>query len=849
MAAPSSALGHNVPSIGPISELAARLNGANGPGRPGSSAGSVDRTRFEAIILDSSRFGSALVELGDDLRSRCEVLRGMGMVIIDLATNKTIADVADQVAAHGITGRLIAVVGDTLPAGLDSVEWHRAVIHPCSAGRRGLESVIALLDRQVALRVDRRVPDVDADPAWTVQLPEGPAMQRACEALGTLANGLIGVRARREDDRSGSVDAVVVSGIYTDHDGQTDLLGAPDWTRLSVSEPVAGSQSLDLRSGVLYRRGGTLRSLRFVSATRADAMAMRAECDVPSVCHAAALAAPAPPTAIERSPDPHRDAARTRSTNGGGIVVAVHDQDGVVGGRCVIERLATLVACQQDLPDWDDAADSLDEVVEHGFDRLLADHRAAWARRWASARIDIEGCPRDELAARFAIFHLLASAREKGEAVLGARGLSGSAYGGHVFWDADVFVLPALSALRPAAARAMLEYRVRRLPAAHRAARAAGRDGARFPWESAATGDDVTPRHALGVHGEDIPIRTGEQEEHIVADVAWAANEYASWAGDSHFLGGPGAGLILDTARYWASRVAVDDDGSSHLRGVIGPDEYHEDVDDNAYTNVMARWNLRRGAELLEELGRRETAANWRRLADKLVDGWSADRGLYEQFAGYWNLEPLLIAQVADPPVAADVLLGPVRIGRSQLIKQADVLMLHHLVPDEVERGSLNDNLAYYGPRTAHGSSLSPAIHAALLARAGEPDRALKLFRMALRLDLDDLTGTTAGGLHLATMGGVWQALAYGFCGLRPRSDALHVDPALPAEWSALTLRLMFHGMPIGIRVDHDRVGIDCVQQLTIRVGAGEPQSCDPPGGTFMLDSRPDGVERERRKR
>ena len=123
--------------------------------------------------------------------------------------------------------------------------------------------------------------------------------------------------------------------------------------------------------------------------------------------------------------------------------------------------------------------------------------------------------------------------------------------------------------------------------------------------------------------------------------------------------------------------------------------------------------------------------------------------------------------------------------------------MLHHLVPDEVEPGSLRPNLSFYEPRTAHGSSLSPAIHAALLARAGEPDRALVPFRMAARLDLDDLTGTTSGGLHLATMGGLWQALAYGFCGLRPGRDLLNIDPQLPSEWSALALHLLFHGAPV----------------------------------------------------
>jgi trehalose/maltose hydrolase-like predicted phosphorylase len=449
------------------------------------------------------------------------------------------------------------------------------------------------------------------------------------------------------------------------------------------------------------------------------------------------------------------------------------------------------------------------------------------------------------LAARFAVFHLLACARGDGEAAVGARGLSGPAYGGHVMWDADVFVLPALAAIHPAAARAMLEYRIRRLPAARQAAQESGFVGARFPWESATTGRDVTPRQFVGKSGEVIEIRTGELEEHIVADVAWAASEYAAWTGDSAFLRGPGADLLLDTARYWASRVTIEPDGRGHVRGVIGPDEYHEVVDDNAFTNVMARWNLRRGADLADELGLADEAARWRQLASTVVDGWDADRRLYEQFAGYFALEPLLIDQFADPPVAADVVLGARRVRGSQLLKQADVLMLHHLVPGEAEPGSLATNLAFYEPRTAHGSSLSPATHAALLARAGEPDRALVPFRIAARLDLDDLTGTTAGGLHLATMGGLWQALAYGFCGLRPGGDTLHVDPKLPSEWSALALHLQFRGEPVAIRAEHDRVVIDCAAPLPVRIGGTEPQSCRPPGQTYTIGDR----RRERRTR
>ena len=300
----------------------------------------------------------------------------------------------------------------------------------------------------------------------------------------------------------------------------------------------------------------------------------------------------------------------------------------------------------------------------------------------------------------------------------------------------------------------MLEYRVRRLPAALAAARSNGRSGARFAWESAADGSDVTPSTAVLPTGARVAIRTGELEEHIVADVAWAASHYLDWTGDAAFEAGGGGQLIVETARYWSSRVRYDGDGRAHILGVIGPDEYHEPVDDNAYTNVIARWNLRRAARIpgVDERERR----TWLEIADALVDGYDETSGLYEQFAGFFELEPIVIAEVVPRrPVAADLLLGAERTAGAQVLKQADVLMLHHLVPDEVAADSLAPNLDYYEPRTAHGSSLSPAIHAALLARAGRYRAALGVLAVAARLDLDDLTGTTAAGLHLATMGGL----------------------------------------------------------------------------------------------
>jgi len=492
-----------------------------------------------------------------------------------------------------------------------------------------------------------------------------------------------------------------------------------------------------------------------------------------------------------------------------GLVAAIDD-------ACHDGRLDRVAAYR---PDEAGAVAALAAARAAGFERLLAEHRERWAARWAGADIVIEGDADLQFAVRLALFHLMASVADTGEAAVGARGLSGRGYRGHVFWDSDVFVLPFLAATHPSCARAMLQYRVRRLEAARAAAAESGWLGARFPWESAADGSDVTPTLARLANGELMRVRTGEYEEHIVADVAWAAACYLDWTGDRHFANGPGRQVMVETARYWASRIRVDENGG-HIDSVMGPDEYHAPIDDNAFTNVMARWNLKRAAGLDGA-----DSSRWLALADQLIDGLDPVSRRYEQFAGFFDLEPLIIADVAPRrPIAADVLLGSERVGHTQVIKQADVLMLHHLVPDEVAADSLAANLDFYEPRTAHGSSLSPAVHAALLARAGRFPEALAALRIAARIDLDDLTGTTASGVHLATMGGLWQAIVFGFAGVRPRGSALVVDPRLPPEWSSLQVRLRFRGSPLTLRIGRHDVELDTTGPLTLnrRHGAWE---------------------------
>jgi trehalose/maltose hydrolase-like predicted phosphorylase len=637
----------------------------------------------------------------------------------------------------------------------------------------GPERFLRVLADQLERRRRWDVPELDGDPDWTLTV-EGldPRLERVHESLLTLADGRLGTRGAPLFEHPSTAPAVLLSGVYAAEGDATTLARCPDWTRLGFPRPTPPriSRQLDLATGLL-REDGPVTSLRFSSLARPGTVVLRA--------HAA-----------------RRTEIRRRRGRGHQDVSApLRDRR---RGQ-IFERLGSYDT------EPDVAGAALADAEQAGFERLLREHREAWARRWQGADVVLEGDPELQRAIRFALFHLMSSVGDRGESAVGARGLSGLAYSGHVFWDSDVFVLPFLAATHPAAARAMLEYRVRRLPAAREAARALGLRGARFAWESAADGRDVTPASARLASGDLVRIRTGELEEHIVGDVAWAAAYYLAWTGDEAFAAGAGRDLFLETARYWASRVRFDEDGRAHIYGVIGPDEYHGPVDDNSFTNVLARWNLRQAAAL-DNLDEGERA-NWLAIADTLVDGFDRASGIYEQFSGFFDLEPLVIEEIAPRrPIAADLLLGAERTAGAQVLKQADVLMLHHLLPDEVAPGSLVPNLDFYEPRTAHGSSLSPAVNASLLARAGRYRAALEALRIAARLDLEDLTGSTAGGLHLATMGGLWQALAIGFGGIRPRGEALVVDPRLPTEWNALEFALRFRGRPLRLRIDRSGV-------------------------------------------
>src|SRR5690606_20367154 len=355
-------------------------------------------------------------------------------------------------------------------------------------------------------------------------------------------------------------------------------------------------------------------------------------------------------------------------------------------------------------------------------DRIEREHAAAWRARWRDADVVIEGDDHAQRAMRFACYHLIGAADPGDERVsIGARLLTGGVYLGHVFWDVEIYMLPFYVYTHPPSARALLMYRYHTLPAAREKARALGWRSALYAWESAMTGEETTPTAVVAPDGVVVPIRNGEQENHISAAVAYGVWQYWRATGDDAFFLDAGAEILLETARFWASRGEWGEDGLYHIRHVIGPDEYHEDVDDSAYTNVMAQWNLERGLEAARLL-RERWPERWRVLEDRLgiepgepetwgdiaaamYTGFDPDTGLFEQFRGYHDLEEVDLSALEPSAGPADILLGRERTMRSKVIKQADVVRLLYLLwdrfPPEVRRA----NFRYYEPRCANGSS------------------------------------------------------------------------------------------------------------------------------------------------
>jgi trehalose/maltose hydrolase-like predicted phosphorylase len=507
---------------------------------------------------------------------------------------------------------------------------------------------------------------------------------------------------------------------------------------------------------------------------------------------------------------------------------------------CFERSVAVARSDTQGLDPGSGARDKLGISLHIGWRGVLAEHEAAWASRWRCSAVEVD----------VAVYHLNSAANPADERVsISARALTGDDYHGHVFWDTEIYLLPFYILTWPEAARALLMYRFHTLDAARAKAAGMGWRGALYAWESADTGAETAPEQVIGPDRQIIPILCGKEEQHISVDVAYAVWQYWQASGDEGFLLDAGAEILLETGRFWSSRAQLEADGRCHIRGVIGPDEYHEHIDDNALTNVMARWNIRCAldvAALLRErwpecwaplsgrLGLDDAElGQWLSAADTMATGLDPKTGLFEQFVGFFALEDIDLTHYAGRSVPMDVVLGRERTQRSQVVKQADVVALLGLLPEEFVGETGAKNFDYYEPRCGHGSSLSRAMHGMVAARLGRSEMALRYFQQTAAIDLADTHVAIDGGIHIAALGGIWMTAVLGFAGLSLHSKGIALDPQLPPNWRSLGFGVQWRGRHLRIKIAQGE------QLVEATLEAGEPM-------TLLVSGQPHDLRRDR---
>ena len=447
-----------------------------------------------------------------------------------------------------------------------------------------------------------------------------------------------------------------------------------------------------------------------------------------------------------------------------------------------------------------------------GFDGVADAHHREVARFWERADVRVEGGEgadeRLQQAVRWNLFQLgQATWRVEGAGVP-AKGLTGQAYEGHYFWDGEMYVSPFLAYTRPRIARNLLRFRHSMLQRARERARTMSEEGALFPWRT--------------INGEEASAyyQAGTAQYHINAAVAWAIRKYVDVRGDVTFLGEVGAEMLVETARLWSSLGFRGADGSFHIHGVTGPDEYTTVVNDNTYTNLMARLNLNAAAAAVRRLAADAPDVHdalvadvglvdgevegWERAAADMYVPYDQDRGIHPQDESFLDREVWDLA--ATPPEQFPLLLHhhPLVIYRYQVIKQADIVLAMFLLGNEFTEEQKRRNFEYYDPLTTGDSSLSAAIQSIVADQIGDRERASEYFHYALMMDLGDVAGNMSDGVHIASAGGVWMALVFGFGGVRDFDGELCIDPQLPPSMRELEFPIRFRDRQLRVRLTHD---------------------------------------------
>ncbi len=706
---------------------------------------------------------------------------------------------------------------------------------------------------------------------WRVAEPVFQAeSQHHLEAILTIGNGYLGTRGSFEERYPGDQQATLVHGMYDDRPLVfTELANAPDWTsfeiwvdgiRFSMEQGKISDYArwLDLRTGSLRRRlcwtppgrehGIELAFHRFADLSDEHLMALQVSVrtleEPVQVRVRAALDGH-----VENNSLLHWDyvsqhdcetcadlVVRTRHSRktlamsgrllarAGVVEFSGSDCSGCpgmearvqlqAGETAVFEKTVAVYTSRDRHNPLVAAQEKAAQAAEQGYEARFRSHAQHWRQYWEQSAVTIEGDAEAQLALSHALFQLRIAAPTTDDGVsIAAKTLSGFGYHGHVFWDNEIFILPFFIYTQPHLARNMLMYRYHTLDGARRKARNNGYLGAQYAWESAETGDEVTPKWLPDFRDPARLVRvwTGDIQLHITADIAYAMYQYWRVSADDEFWREVGVPVLLETALFWGDRVEREGQVFS-IRDVIGADEYHEHVDNNALTNAMVRWHLQtalaaldwlrsaapdQASSLSEQLElTAERLEHWRQVIERIVFLHDPESGLIEQFEGFFELKEVDWARFAGRTESMQAILGIEGANEHQVLKQADVIALLCLLGDQFDEKTWWANWHYYAPRTDHsyGSSLGPAMHAWAACRMGKPEIAYEHFLRAARADLANIRGNAGEGIHAASAGGLWEAVVFGFAGLHLSPEGPQISPRLPAHWRRLAFKVQYRG-------------------------------------------------------
>ena len=484
-----------------------------------------------------------------------------------------------------------------------------------------------------------------------------------------------------------------------------------------------------------------------------------------------------------------------------------------------------------------DGLNNLKEAEEKGYETLLEESKKVWEKIWKKQDIQIDSKEDDaQIAVRFALYHLQVMVRREDNRVgIGAKALSGEGYKGHSFWDTETFIFPYFQMAEPETARTLLEFRYKGLYGARKKAIENGYKGAMYPWEAAWVSDgEVTP-YVIGVNvhtGEPMICLTGVIEQHITSDIIFALWQYYAATDDQDFMDRYGYEMTIETARFWNSRLEwIEENNRYEIRDVIGPDEYKEHVDNNAYTNYMAHENMRLAAQVIacirdekkDIYGKmqklmQEEGTSLEQLEEELKDKMKKlylpqpdeKTGIIPQFDGYFDLKEIDLSVYKNASVVGTVFhdYSGEDVQGMQAGKQADIVELLYQMEDITTPDNKAKNYVYYEARTLHDSSLSKAIHSITACDLGMEKEAYDMFMSAALTDLGQEMKSSDAGIHSANMGGVWQDVVMGFGGIRIRDGHLRIAPNCPKQWEKFTYPLYWKGNELHITVCKDGVEV-----------------------------------------